>query len=163
MIPSFVPALAQDLIRGMIDVNPGTRLTVSGRCEGWREEWEMIFALLWPRTTSFAATGVVAECTSGCRTCMVGCAFLSSHDSHLASRELGRASNMVPLRCYLPLKKTNHFTNLIPYHAVCGGLLDSYINCNVVCFYAHCTVCCVCLPIYCSDGAGDCPPLDERN
>ena len=38
MIPSFVPVLAQDLIRGMIDINPVTRLTVSGACEGRREE-----------------------------------------------------------------------------------------------------------------------------
>ena len=42
MINFFVPTLAQDLIHGMIDVNPGTRVSVSGKCEGLREEWEMI-------------------------------------------------------------------------------------------------------------------------
>ena len=29
------------------------------------------------------------------------------------------------------------------------------------CFCTHCTVGCVCFPIFRSDVAGDCPPLDE--
>ena len=55
-------------------------------------------ALLWPRTASFAAT----ESTSGSWACTVGCAYLSSQGSHLASRELGHKSYMVSLRYLRP-------------------------------------------------------------
>lgn len=39
VIPSFVPVLAQDLIRGMIDTNPVTRLTVSVLVREERGVW----------------------------------------------------------------------------------------------------------------------------
>ena len=59
-------------------------------------------ALLWPRTASFAATGVFTESTSGWCTCIVCCAYLSSQGNRLASRELGHKSYMVSLRYLCP-------------------------------------------------------------
>ena len=54
-------------------------------------------ALLWPHTASFTAT----ESTSGSWACTVGCAYLFQ-DSHLASRELGCKSYVVPLHYLRP-------------------------------------------------------------
>ena len=51
-IPAYVPAGAQELIRGMVDVNPKTRLTVS-EWEGGVEERERVHGMFTIATLHF--------------------------------------------------------------------------------------------------------------